>query len=360
MADLPIRAILILTGKPMHAKHDKMALARMKPEKIHVLASGVKALELLRNYSVPLVLLDSELEDMPGLEFMRRLRQVPELRQTMVIMVTAEARRDRVLDSISAGVGGYILRPYSIATFERHIRLAQRTEMFTEIEQEQVREGRELVEAGAFDEAIESFEELVTEQDESHRYYDMGMRYLMDGKYGKAIVAFKKAVQINDLFAEAYKGLAEAYKGKGETAAHARYLQKAAEVYAQLDKLEETKELFIQILKYENKTPNPFNTLGVKLRRQGDYRGAVHAYRRAIELTPDNEALYFNLARAFLFMGDREQAEKHALQALIMRGEFPEALDLYEEITGRRFERRASDEQAPSPVDRMQELDNGD
>lgn len=360
MADHTFRAVLILTGKPLHAKHDKMALARLKPEKIHVLASGIKALELLRNVEIPLVLLDSELEDMAGLDFMRRLRQLPELRRTMVIMVTAEARRDRVLDSISAGVNGYILRPYSIATFERHLRLAKRTELFTEIEQEQVREGKELVEVGSFDDAIEAFEELVTEQGESRRYYEMGMRYLMDGKYGKAIIAFKKAVQLNDLFAEAYKGLAEAYKGKGDTEAHARYLQKAAEVYAQLDKLEETKELFIQILKYENKTPNPFNTLGVKLRRQGDFVGAVHAYKRAIELTPDNEALYFNLARAFLFMGDREQAEKYALQALIMHGDFPEALDLYEEITGRRFERRAVDDHAASPVGRAQELDSGD
>ncbi|GAB7082100.1 tetratricopeptide repeat protein [Megalodesulfovibrio paquesii] len=359
MIDTPFRSVLILTGKPMHAKHDRMALARFKPEKVHSLTSGAMALNLLRTYHMDLVLLDSDLEDMPALEFLRRMRKMPELRHTMVIMVTAEARRDRVLDYIGAGVSGYILRPYSIVTFERHLRLARRTTQFTEIEQEQIRDGNELVQAGAFDDAIEAFEEVITEQDEAQRYYDVGMRYLMDGMFGKAIISFKKALQLNDLFAEAYKGLAEAYKGKGDTQAHTRYLQKAAEVYALFDKLEETKELFIQILKYENKTPNPFNTLGVKLRRQGDFPGAVHAYKRAIELTPDNEALYYNIARAYFFMNERELAEKHALQAIIMHGDFPEALALYEEITGRRFERR-SDELPASSVDRSDELDCDD
>lgn len=355
----PFLSVLILTGKPQHAKHDKMALGKLKPEKIFALSSGSKALALLQTNYVELVLLDSELEDMPAVDFLRALRRNPALRETLVIMVTAEARRERVLDLIGAGVGGYILRPYSPLTFERHLRQAKRTGQFTEIEQAQLQEGRELVDAGAFDDAIEAFEEIITEQDEARRYYEMGMQYMLETKFGKAIIAFKKAVQINDLFAEAYKGLAEAYKGKGDTAMQTKYLEKAAEVFAVFDKLEETKELFIQILKYEHTTPNPFNTLGVKLRRQGDYQGAVHAYKRAIELTPDNEALYYNIARAYLFLNDRSQAEKYALQALMMQADFPEAFALYEQITGKKFSRR-EEEVAAIASDRIRELDSGE
>ena len=65
----------------------------------------------------------------------------------------------------------------------------------------------------------------------------MGCRCLTRQKYGQAIIAFKKAININDLFAEAYKGLADAYKGKGEIEECKRYLQKAAEIHAQFNRM---------------------------------------------------------------------------------------------------------------------------
>ncbi len=355
----PFHSVLVLTGKLLHAKHDKLALGKLKPEATHVLPSGAKALQLLTSKEVDLILLDSELEDMPAVEFLRALRKNPDLRNIMVIMVTAEARREKVLDYIGAGVSGYILRPYSATTFERHLRQAKNTENYTEIEQEQVQEGKHLVEAGAFDEAIEAFEEVLSEQDEALRYYEMGMQYLLDTKYGKAIIAFRKAVQINALYAEAYKGMAEAYKGKGDTSKYTEFLAMAAEVYATQDKLEETKDVFIQILKYEHTTPNPFNTLGVKLRQQGDYRGAVHAYKRAIELTPENEALYYNLARAYIFLKEKGLAEKYLVQALTMHPDFPEAQVLFKKLTGHSFRRRQAEEEAVYS-ERARELDSDD
>lgn len=340
MSALPFVSALLLTAKPLHAKQDKASLQRLKLERIQMAATSAKALRLLRTVFIDLIILDADLEDMSGTAFLRRFRKDPSLRQALVIMVTAENRREKVLDAIGAGVAGYILRPYALATFERHLRQAKRTDNFTEIEQEQVREGKDLVEAGAFDEAIEAFEDVLTESDEARRYYELGMGFLMNSSYGKAIIAFKKAVQLNDLYAEAHKGLAQAYKGKGDDARHALHLQKAAEIFASQDRLDETKDLFIQILKYENKAANPFNTLGVKLRRAGNYQGAIHAYKRAIELTPDNEAIYYNIAKASLHLGDADQALRYVSQALSMKGDFPEALALYEEITGHDYASR--------------------
>ena len=158
---------------------------------------------------------------------------------------------------------------------------------------------------------------------------------MIQGKYGKAIVSYKKALKINDLFAEAYKGLADAYKGKGNIEACKKFLKKAADVHAQFDRLEETKTLFIEILKYESDTPNPFNSLGVTLRKQGDYPGAIHAYRQALELTPNDENIYFNMAKALYFMGKIEAASKEVNMALKMNPEFMEANKLYQRIHGK-------------------------
>ena len=46
--------------------------------------------------------------------------------------------------------------------------------------------------------------------------YDLGMRYLREGDYEEAILAFSAAIEIDDSRPEAYMGRAEAYEGLGE------------------------------------------------------------------------------------------------------------------------------------------------
>ena len=326
--------ILVLTDTEVHAKRDLTSINAFAPETVKTFDTGVDAIDYLADNQVDLILCDSSLKDMTGIKFAQIVRKNMSGRPLPIIMVTLENRKDHVLDSIAAGCIGYILRPYSIDTFEKYLILANQLDSYPEIEEMELQEAKDMVERGDFDEAIEAFEELISYQDEAQKYYDMGCQFMVQGKYGKAIVAFKKAVKINDLFAEAYKGLADAYKGKGDLDTCKKFLKKAAEVHAQFDRLEETKSLFIEILKYEAETPNPFNTLGVNLRKQGDYPGAIHAYRQALELTPNDENIYFNMAKALYFMGKLDEASKEVVLALKMNPEFREANKLYQRIHG--------------------------
>lgn len=357
----PYRRVLILSDKEAHAKWDFGSVKKLKPAYLDVLASGKEALSYLNRYKTDLVLLDSKLADMDGIAFLLQLKEQlggkNKADDTPVIMVTTENRRSKVLDALAAGCSGYILRPYSQQTFERHLLQSKRMENFTEIEESQLQGAKELVSQGAFDDAIEAFEEILDDKDEAERYYDMGMGYLVESKYGKAIVAFKKALKLNRLFAEAYKGLADAYAGKGKHEESVKALKRAAEIHAQFDRMEETKELFIEILKLESEAYNPFNSLGVRLRRENDYPGAIKAYKRALELTPDDENVYFNLAKAYIFMGNKEVAETSLRKALSLNGEFEEA--------GAMFKRLTRQEWTPSATARVpdrkatSELDSG-
>ncbi len=344
---LPFPDVYLLTDNDHHARLDRDALRSFAPRSVKIITGGAMALDHLRVARNVLALLDSRLEDMDGVEFLRRLHKEIPLFKGTVIMVTAENRREKVLDAIAAGCGGYILRPYSQVTFERHLRAARRLEQFAEIEELQVEEAKTLAEAGDLDEAVEAYEEAVLEQEEARRYYDMGMAYLVDAKYGKAIIAFKRALKINNLYAEAYRGLADAYKRKGDESKALEFMQKAAEVYAEFDRMEETKELFIAILKMEDKAINPFNTLGVRLRRQGDYEGALRAYERALELAPDDERLYFNMAKALCYLGESRTALQRLRQALRMNANFAEARVLFKEITGREWDAAQAARQQP-------------
>ena len=46
--------------------------------------------------------------------------------------------------------------------------------------------------------------------------YDLGVRYLSDGNYEEAIIAFTAAIEIDPNRAEAYVGRGDAYIGSGE------------------------------------------------------------------------------------------------------------------------------------------------
>jgi len=327
--------ILILTNVEVHAKRDLATIKSFGPKDVQVFRNGTAAIDYITDNPVDLIFCDSTLEDMTGIKFAEIINTNMSGRPLPIIMVTLENKKDHVLDSIAAGCIGYILRPYSLDTFEKYLILAQQLDNYPEIEEMELQEAKDMVERGDFDEAIEAFEELISYQDEAQKYYDMGCQFMAQGKYGKAIVSFKKAVKINDLFAEAYKGLADAYKGRGDLESFKKYLRKAADVHAQFDRLEETKNLFIEILKYDSDTPNPFNTLGVNLRKQGDYPGAIHAYRQALELTPSDENIHFNMAKALYFMGKLEEASTEVTAALTMNPDFKEANKLYQRIHGK-------------------------
>lgn len=330
--------VLVVSSRDVHSQRDQLFMQAFSPDTVTVMTAGADALDFIAHNKCDLVLCDTELEDMEGVDFVQRLNQHLKMKMMPVILITLDNRKETVLKSISAGCSGYVIRPYSMKTFERYLVLAKQLVRYPEIEDLQLEEARELVSMGDFDDAIETFEEILDIQDEAQRYYDMGMHYLLEEKFGKAIVSFKKAVRLNDLFAEAYKGLADAYRGKGDMSRCQSYLQKAAEVHAQFDRLEEAKSIFIEALQLSGDMPNPFNTLGVKLRKQGDYPGALHAYFQALELTPKDEHIYFNIAKAYYYMGDLPRAGEHVAKALDLQHTFEEADKLFQRVYGKPYE----------------------
>lgn len=333
--------VVIVSKNEDNARRDRRSLAAFRPQRAEIFTSGQKALAFLADNHVDMVLVDSQLDDMDAMQFLRAARRDLRLRDVPVVMVTANTSREQVLDAIAQGCAGYILRPYSEDTFAKHVLRGCQVERVTEIERQQIADARDMMAAGNFDDAIEAFEEIISEQSQAQKYYDMGCRCLVRQKFGQAIIAFKKAIKINDLFAEAYKGLADAYKAKGELDEFKRYLQKAAEVHAQFNRLEETKELFIEILKYDPLSPNPFNSLGVKLRKSGDLAGALHAYTQALTLTPEDENIHFNISKAYYFMGNVESAKVNVEKALELSPGFEEGRKLYRKLYNREYPRPA-------------------
>jgi CheY-like chemotaxis protein len=88
---------------------------------LFVAGDGLEALEMLRTGKVPatrrLILLDLNMPRMNGIEFLRALRQDPELQHSpVVILTTSNAERDKI-EAYNLNVAGYLLKPVTFLNF---------------------------------------------------------------------------------------------------------------------------------------------------------------------------------------------------------------------------------------------------
>ena len=331
-------SIGILTNNQHHATRDKKCCLDLNVKNILIRDELEDLLQPIQEEAVQVVLIDAAVKGMDGYSCLRALRKATKAKLLPIIMVTVESTMQHVVKAIAAGCNGYVIRPYSLTTFERHIQMAIETTSADIIEQEQLDIANDLVQQGKFDEALQEFSEIVEEENESIVWFNKGMDYLHRQKFGKAIVAFNKAVALNSMYAEAYKGMAHAYKGKGDDANYRAYLDKSAEILALQDRMAELKELFAEILEANPDAVNPYNSLGIDLRKKGDYAGAMHAYAQALTLTPQDENLLYNIAKACIFAKDYAQASKYLERATQIRDPFPEAAQLLAKLRAKQYD----------------------
>ena len=88
---------------------------------LFVAGNGVDALAQLRGGKIPrdrrIVLLDLNMPQMNGIEFLREVRADPELNMTpVVVLTTSNDERDRI-EAYNLNVAGYLLKPVTFANF---------------------------------------------------------------------------------------------------------------------------------------------------------------------------------------------------------------------------------------------------
>jgi tetratricopeptide (TPR) repeat protein len=331
-------SVIVTTQNDAHYQEDLRNLNEINLNVAHRFSSGNAALDYIRFNPTHLIVTDIELRDMNVQEFIKSVNQQHRTRPVPVVVVSDTSSEDFVLDSISAGCSGFVVRPYTTETLKNHLVEVVKLDQLVEIDESVYEMAREKISQGEYDGAIADLQEIVeNEENEADVYFQQGMQYLWEKKYGKAIVAFKKALQINGLYIKAYTGLAEAYKGKGDYENYKHYLQMAADEYARLDEFEEVRSLFTEILKCDPNAPNPYNTLGINLRKQGKYEQAKVAYKQALDLAPDDENVHYNMAKSYYFASELDAAIRYLTNALSINAGFDEARKLYEKLTGQEW-----------------------
>ena len=75
-------------------------------------ADGVEALAWRRTANPDLILLDWNMPNMDGLEFLRRLRAEPDGHKPKVVFCSVESDLDRIREALAAGADEYIMKPF--------------------------------------------------------------------------------------------------------------------------------------------------------------------------------------------------------------------------------------------------------
>lgn len=66
---------------------------------------------------------------MTGIELLKEVRANPETAQMPVLMVTAESKREQIIEAAQAGVNGYIIKPFTAGTLKEKLdKIFQRSE----------------------------------------------------------------------------------------------------------------------------------------------------------------------------------------------------------------------------------------
>lgn len=203
------------------------------------------------------------------------------------------------------------------------------------------------------------------DEDNYKAYSALGALLLRTGDVENAKVNIEKALELSPDYAVAIDNLGSVYLAQGDLAAAEHYFKKAVAVnpnthaaYYHLAQLECNRGNYPMCLTYVNKclawqgySSYAYNLKGDALRLQGNEAAAIVAYKKAVEISPENLTPYANLAAIYESRKDFELAldcyktilsinpdsEQTLLKVADMyqeSGRFDDAISFYDKLTG--------------------------
>ena len=146
------------------------------------------------------------------------------------------------------------------------------------------------------------------EQEKVDKLTSQAQHHLDKKEYLSAEFEFKNALKLDEENVKANYGLGKTYLESGDT-------EKAKEVF---DNLSHIDALF------ENENKHIFNEMGIDLRKMELFDEAIHNYEKAIQIDPEDFALFYNIGRAYKEKGDLQKSKKYLEQSVKVSPDFEE------------------------------------
>lgn len=294
-----------------------------------------------------------------------------------VVILTGEADRQRLVLLHEVGADNFVTKPISANTLIEKIAFTIRPQ--GKIGQ-LIESGKAMVAQGNYEAAIKTGRKILEMKPNSAgALLVMGDAYKALGKPEKAAEAYQNASEQAQMYLEPLKKLAELYQALGDKEKQLQYLEKLDRlsplnvdrkvdmggIHVELGQEDIAEELFRQAVEqaeaearnyigevsakiagaYASKNPEKaeeyyrkaldakgkrldksdiliFNRLGIALRRQGRWQDAVAEYQKALEVSPSEENLYYNMAMAYAEGKDYKSAMANMKSAVSINSAF--------------------------------------
>ena len=79
------------------------------------------ALQKLKASEFDFVVTDWNMPNMTGIELLRAIRADAALKALPVLMITAEAKKENIIEAAQAGASGYIVKPFTAGTLSEKL-----------------------------------------------------------------------------------------------------------------------------------------------------------------------------------------------------------------------------------------------
>jgi len=120
MADTSMRVLVVDDFSTMR-RIIRNILKQLGFESIEEAEDGQIALEKLLNGEFKFVITDWNMPNMTGLDLLKSIRADDSLKDIPVLLVTAEAEKENVIQAAQAGVNDYIVKPFTAEVLKQKI-----------------------------------------------------------------------------------------------------------------------------------------------------------------------------------------------------------------------------------------------
>ena len=309
-------------------------------------STASEAWTMLRVKEFDCVISAWEMPEMTGLALLKIVRNDERFDQLPFYLADSAFTKIKVVEAGRSGITGLIVKPYDMETLKGKIKaIAEGTGVHVPSEAEiSLDEGMKLLESENHEGALKVFEKLLSEGESAEVYYNIGYVKTAQGQYQEGIEAFRKATQLDRLFAKAFEAMGRAYKELGQPEKAEENLNKAAEIYLSSEREDQAEAVLNEILEVNPDTINVYNTMGVLYRKKGDYPTALKHYEKALKIHSEEPNIYYNMGRIHIEMKNPEKAEPCFRAALRLDPDFKAAREVLHAIelgcsSGGRYDR---------------------
>jgi CheY-like chemotaxis protein len=226
-----------------------------KRQLIHSVAHFSEAVEIIKDSKPKLVLSDYTVNGGSGFDLFKEYRAIhPDEKKSTLVLITSNISQSAVAKAAEEDVDSFIIKPYTVQSLEKSMINAVISKLYPSPYIQKIEEGKELLFAKSFEQALQTFEEAIPLHKKpslAHFYHGQAKYLLQD--LDEASDDYHKGLAINNIHYKCQIGLYELFMQEEKFYRAYEVVKNIAKYFpANPDRLKEVVRLAVQTQNYQD------------------------------------------------------------------------------------------------------------